>query len=118
MSAHNHSEEIGEYVPETYVPTAASHGTKELMKTFYILCVITVIDFIIYFTWPSGWDLMGRNITFIALGIVKAFFIVGTFMHLKHEKMFFILMLIIPAIAFLGMLIFGLLHEGNALSTY
>ncbi len=114
----SHIEDASEYIPETYVPKAASHGTKELWKTFYLLLFITVIDFIIYFSWPAGWPIMGRNIVFICLGIVKAFYIVGTFMHLKHEKMFMILMLILPALAFIGMLIFGLLHEGNAISTY
>jgi len=118
MSAHSTTENTGEYIPETYIPTAVSHGTGELWKTFWILLGITIVDFIIYFSWPSSMPMMARNITFICLGIVKAYFIIGTFMHLKYERMFMILMLILPAIVFLGMLIFGLLHEGNALSTY
>lgn len=102
-----------EYIPETYIPVAESHGTKELWQVFWILLGITILDFIIYFAWDAC---MARNIVFIVMGLVKAFFIVGTFMHLKFERMFMILMIVLPALAFIGMLVFGLLHEGNALS--
>lgn len=114
MTTHteNHTDS-NEYIPETYIPVASSHGTKELWKTFWILLAITIVDFIIYFTVEPS---MVRNVVFIVFGLVKAFFIVGTFMHLKHERMFMILMIVLPALAFIGMLVFGLLHEGNALS--
>lgn len=118
MSTHQTTETSGEYIPETYIPVAESHGTKELLKTFWILLGITLVDFIIYFSWPHSLPMMARNITFIILGVIKAYFIIGTFMHLKYERSFLIKMLIIPAIVLLGMLIFVFLHEGNALSTY
>jgi cytochrome c oxidase subunit IV len=102
-----------DYIPETYIPEPELHGTKELWKVFWLLLVITVVDFIIYFAMGAS---MVRNVIFIVLGLVKAFFIVGTFMHLKYERMFMILMIVLPALAFIGMLVFGLLHEGNALS--
>ena len=84
MTTHteNHTDS-NEYIPETYIPAASSHGTAELWKTFWILLGITIVDFIIYFTMPAS---MLRNIIFIVFGLVKAFYIVGTFMHLKHEK--------------------------------
>ena len=116
MASHsNNNIDNNEYVPETYVPEPELHGTAELWKIFWVLLVITVVDFIIYFAMGAS---MVRNIIFIVLGLVKAFFIVGTFMHLKYERMFMILMIVLPALAFIGFLVFGLLHEGNALSTY
>ena len=113
MSEHTENINNEEYIPETYIPTAVSHGTKELWQVFWILLGITVVDFIIYFAMGAS---MTRNIIFIVMGLVKAFFIVGTFMHLKFERQFMILMIVLPALAFIGMLVFGLLHEGNALS--
>jgi cytochrome c oxidase subunit IV len=66
----------------------------------------------IYFAMgPSGF----RNFIFIFFGIVKAYYIVGAFMHLKHEKINLALIILVPTIFILG-LIMGLLYEGNALS--
>jgi caa(3)-type oxidase subunit IV len=75
-----HDEE--NYDPIVWVPKAHSHGTKDLWKVFVILSVLTIIDIALYFTIPPGWI---RPTTFIVLGIVKAFYIVFTFMHLKYE---------------------------------
>lgn len=76
-----HDEE--HYDPTVWVPKAHSHGTKALMQTFVLLSVITVLDIILYFTIDPG---MTRNVIFIALGIVKAAFIVYVFMHLTYEQ--------------------------------
>jgi cytochrome c oxidase subunit IV len=66
----------------------------------------------IYFAMgPSGY----RYFIFIFFGIVKAYYIVGAFMHLKHEKINLALIILVPTIFILG-LIMGLLYEGNALS--
>jgi cytochrome c oxidase subunit IV len=58
----------------------------------------------------SGW----RNFIFIFFGLVKAYYIVGAFMHLKHEKINLALVILVPMIFVLG-LISGLLYEGSAL---
>jgi cytochrome c oxidase subunit IV len=102
----------GDYDPINYVPHTESHGTAELWKTFWILLGITIFDFVIYFVLgPSGI----RNFIFIFFGIVKAYFIVGAFMHLKYERINLALIILVPTIFILG-LIAGLLHEGNAIS--
>lgn len=109
MSSHqSHTE--GEYIPETYIPHPETHGTKSLWMIFWVLLFITVVDFAIYFMAPAG---LLRNIVFVALGIVKAYFIVGTFMHLKFEAKFLRYMLVLPAIVFLSYLVWFLLVEGN-----
>lgn len=84
---------------------------KDIWKTFWILLGLTVVDLAFYFYIPSG---MTRNVIFILLGIIKAYFIVGTFMHMKHEKTAIMLMIIVPVI-FIMALITAALYEGNYL---
>ena len=54
---------------------------KTIWKTFWILLVITISEVAIAFTSLSKELLM---FIFITLTIVKAYFIVAFFMHLKH----------------------------------
>lgn len=115
MSNEHHNHSSGEYIPETYIPHTESHGTKKLWKTFWILSLITVIDFVIYFTFGPS---MARNITFVAIGIVKAILIVGIFMHLNDEAKFLRWMIVLPAAIFLSYLAWLLLLEGSFVSTY
>jgi cytochrome c oxidase subunit 4 len=86
-----------------------SHGTKEIWKIFLWLTFITILDIILYFAMPAD---MLRHIIFIVFGIIKAYLIVGYFMHLKHEKMGLILSIVVPMIFIIG-LIAGLLYEGE-----
>ncbi len=90
-----------------------SHGTKEIWKIFGLLTVITILDIILYFMMDPT---MFRNIIFIVFGIVKAYLIVGYFMHMKHERLNLALSIIVPVLFIVG-LIFGLLFEGNFWST-
>ena len=101
----------GDYDPITYIPHTESHGTKALWKTFWLLLGITILDFILYFTMPMG---MFRNSIFIFFGLVKAYYIVGAFMHLKHEKINLALVILVPTLFIIG-LVAGLLYEGNAI---
>lgn len=90
-----------------------SHGTKDIWKIFIWLTVITILDIILYFTLAPN---MFRNITFVAFGIVKAYLIVGYFMHMKHEHKYLALSILVPVLFIVG-LIMGLLYEGNFWST-
>lgn len=110
----DHTHNNNEYEATTYIKHGESHGTKVLWRTFMILLFITVIDFIFYFQMPAS---LGRNIIFIALGIVKARFIVFDFMHMKHEVSTLVSVILVPML-FIAGLILGLLYEGHALSTY
>ena len=102
----------GEYDAINYIPHTESHGTKELWRTFWLLLGITILDFVIYFVIPATGL---RNFIFIFFGLVKAYYIVGAFMHLKHEKINLALIILVPTIFIVG-LIMGLLYEGNALT--
>jgi caa(3)-type oxidase subunit IV len=101
-----------EYNPVNYIPHSESHGTKEVWMGFWILLGLTLIDIAFYFIMPAN---MLRNSIFIVLGVVKAYYIVGTFMHLKYENNKLMLSIIIP-IVFILWLIVLLLYEGDALS--
>ena len=81
-----------------------------IWKVAGILTVLTAIEFIIAFTLGAG-DL--RTGIFIAMTIVKAFYIVGEFMHLKHEAKTLIWSILIPTI-FIVWLVIALIYEGGA----
>ncbi|MCC6721506.1 MAG: cytochrome C oxidase subunit IV family protein [Bacteroidia bacterium] len=97
------------YDPITYVPHTESHGTKDIWKTLIILGAITLFDIILYFAMPHS---MFRNWVFIFFGIVKAYYIVGSFMHLKNEKFELILIILVPMVLIIA-LVAGMLHDGN-----
>jgi cytochrome c oxidase subunit IV len=110
MASHtNDQNNQDSYDPITYIPHPELHGTKDIWVKFWILSGITVLDIFMYFAFPPS---MIRNILFIVFGIIKAFYIVGTFMHLKHERLNLILTIILPVI-FIIFFIVWMLYEGN-----
>ncbi len=84
---------------------------KVIWKTFWILLILTAIEFLIAFTMHHG---PLRISIFVAMTIVKAFYIVGEFMHLKHEAKTLIWTILIPVI-FVVWLIIALLYEGGSI---
>lgn len=82
---------------EHHTHTSEEHGHGEhasmskgkIWKVFFILLFITVIEFII-----ALWAIPGHhmsqsvgNYVYIFLTLLKAFYIVAYFMHLKYEKL-------------------------------
>ena len=61
----------------------------KIWKVFGILLLITVIEFIIALVFiPKGYMTQHvGNYIYIALTLLKAFYIVAYFMHLKYEKL-------------------------------
>ena len=124
MSEHNvaHTEEAhGEghaFEPEKGVHHV--HGSKkEIWKVFFILLAITVLEFIIALT-PIFREKLGKNPVvgiFLFLTIIKAFYIVGYFMHLRHEKMNMAYTILIPLL-FILYLIALMMLEGVAVFTH
>ena len=82
-----------------------------LWKIAGILFIITAIEFIFAFTMAAG---PLRTSIFIGLTIVKAFYIVAEFMHLKGEVKALMFSILIPLI-FVVWLIIALLFEGSAI---
>jgi cytochrome c oxidase subunit 4 len=100
-----------EYDPTTWVPEPDTHGTADIKKTFWILLFLTIVDVILYFLIPTEY-VLGRAFAFVLLGIVKAIYIVGTFMHMKHEKLGLATMIIAPMFFIIFFLVW-MMYEGN-----
>lgn len=82
---------------------------RKIWKVALILGVVTAIEFLFAFTMPRGVLLI---VIFIGLTIVKAFYIVGEFMHLRHEVKVLIWSILLPTI-FIIWLIIALIVEGG-----
>jgi len=82
MSDHAHSTEQGHGEHEGLTK-------KKIWQVFGILLLITVIEFFIaLWVLPHGYMSHGvGNFIYIALTLLKAFYIVAYFMHLKYEKL-------------------------------
>jgi caa(3)-type oxidase subunit IV len=87
----------------------AAMTKKTIWLVFWILLGLTVIDFAFYFMMEKGGF---RNFIFVALGIVKSYFIVGFFMHMKYERVRLAAMIVLP-MGFILALIAALLYEGG-----
>jgi len=87
-------------------------NVKVIWKTFWILLVVTMAEVGIAFT-PISKDIL--LVIFIVLTIVKAYFIVAYFMHLKHEKTSFKYSILLPFFLILFLIVMAI-AEGNYLN--
>lgn len=114
MSVNNHSsEEHGEH---------EELSVGKIWKVFFILLVLTVIEFIIaLWVKPAGYfgnhALLIGNTIYITLTLIKAYYIVAYFMHLKYEKFGFQLALTVSFI-FIIYFIVLMLIEGEFLNLH
>ncbi|MEO5600307.1 MAG: cytochrome C oxidase subunit IV family protein [Cyclobacteriaceae bacterium] len=87
---------------------------KKLWTVAAILGVITAFEFGVAFLVPHEFQTT-RVWIFVAMTIVKAAYIVGEFMHLRHEAKMLIWAILIPMIFVIWLLI-ALVYEGMAIS--
>lgn len=87
-------------------------NTKLIWRVFWILLGVTIFEVGISFTGVSKEILL---YTFIALTIVKAYYIVGYFMHMKFETIPLQWSILLPFVLIVY-LIFIAIYEGTALS--
>ncbi len=87
---------------------------KKLWTVAAILGIITAFEFGVAFLVPHEFQTT-RVWIFIAMTIVKAAYIVGEFMHLRHEAKMLIWAIMIPMIFVIWLLI-ALVYEGMAIS--
>lgn len=90
-------------------PDGGAAQRRQIWKVFIILSVLTAFEFLIAFTMPHG---TLKISIFVGMTIVKAFYIVGEFMHLKHEVKTLIWAILIPTVL-VAWLILALLLEGG-----
>jgi cytochrome c oxidase subunit IV len=110
---------------QQHTASVDSHGegmdTKRIWVVFGILLAITAVEFLVALGFVHHWHLVTKGPAlyafYIALTLVKAFYIVGYFMHLKFEKKSFIITCSIVFIFVLYMITL-ILIEGNYLNTH
>lgn len=80
---------------------------KKIWKVFFILLAITCVEFIIALVVVPGHPeyLRVANPVYIVLTLLKAFYIVAYFMHLKFEKLGLALAIIVPIIFIIGLIL-------------
>ena len=86
---------------------------KKIWGVFWILLGITALEFILALAVPE--TVMShsiKNVIYILLTILKAFYIVAFFMHLKFEKLGMVYAIIVPLIFIVGFIV-AMLYEGN-----
>ncbi len=103
--------ELHEDINEIIVQPADKAKIRQIWKVAGILAFITAIEFTLAYVMQAG---SLRISIFIALTLVKAFYIVAEFMHLGHEKKALIYTIIIPLILVLW-LTGALIMEGAAI---
>jgi cytochrome c oxidase subunit IV len=98
---------------------AESNSTRQIWVVFWILFILTAIEVALGIFKPSfmltnyivGVTLL--NMTFIVLTIIKAYYIVGTFMHLGHEEKSLQFSIVAPMWVLIPYLLFILLTEAS-----
>ena len=84
---------------------------KRIWTVAGVLAAVTAFEFLIAFIMPGG---PGKIFLFIALTLVKAFYIVAEFMHLKYEVKVLIWSIVLPMI-FVVWLVIALIYEGGSI---
>lgn len=85
---------------------------KKIWTVAGIMALITILEFVVAFTLPHEYKWLRISI-FVGMTIVKAFYIVAEFMHLRHEVKTLIWSIILP-LTFVVWLIIALLYEGGS----
>lgn len=92
-------------------------GTKEVIRVTIILTVLTIVELILGFAMMGmPEDGMTRHFikgVILILMLAKAFYIVGYFMHLKHEIRNLIMTICIPLFLFVWFII-AFLYDGHS----
>jgi cytochrome c oxidase subunit IV len=78
-----------------------SDSRKDVLKTIIILSVVTITEVGIAILYdhlnPTGGNFKWAiNLFMVIASIVKVYFIMGTFMHLKHETKGFLMTVFVP----------------------
>lgn len=107
MAHHEESQQVTVLPPD-------KEKIRKLWRVAGILGFITAIEFAVAFLVPHEFQ-STRVWLFIAMTIVKAAYIVGEFMHLRHEAKVLIWAIMIPMI-FVVWLLIALVYEGMAIS--
>jgi caa(3)-type oxidase subunit IV len=95
-----------------------SDSRKDVLKTIIVLSVVTVVEVGIAIMYDALASDGGKfkwviNLLMAVFSVVKVVYIMGTFMHLKHEKKYFMLSVLLPFL-FLVWAIIAFTFEGSS----
>jgi cytochrome c oxidase subunit IV len=112
-------EEHTEEVHERYSDEEYKHHVKSVYKTTGILAVVTVVEVVVALLYES-YGIEGAGMPRIPLmifvtlaSLVKAYWIMAVFMHVKYETKGFILSILVPTL-FLVWAIIAFMLEGDS----
>ena len=94
----------------------AGGGVKEIWKVTIILTVLTLVELGFGFMMMGMDDGLGKHFikgVIVILMLAKAFYIVGYFMHLKHEVRNLIMTVVVPLFLFVWFIV-AFLADGNS----
>ena len=94
--------------PQITVLPPDKEKIKKLWRVALIMAIVTAIEFVFAFTLEAGHL---KTSIFVILTIVKAGYIVGEFMHLRHEVKVLFWSILIPMIFVVWFLV-ALIYEG------
>lgn len=94
--------------PEITVLPPDKEKIKKLWRVAGIMAIVTAIEFVFAFSMEAGHL---KTSIFIVLTIVKAGYIVGEFMHLRHEVKVLFWSILIP-MAFVIWFLVAMIYEG------
>jgi cytochrome c oxidase subunit 4 len=96
----------------THIHTDEAHDDHEgmtrgrILKVFVILLIITAIEFFVALVIsPKNPGAVWINPIYIVLTLVKAFYIIAYFMHLKFEKVGLIVAIVVPVLFIIGLIL-------------
>src|ERR1700722_3881273 len=105
QAAHGEAEASHDFVIVEHGVHHVDASRKQIWRVFFVMLIITVLEFIIALTpgirrnelHPTG--LIPNDVVvmiFLGLTVLKAFYIVGYFMHLKMERINMIYTVLLP----------------------
>jgi len=109
MAHHSHEPQVTVLPPD-------KEKIKKLWTVALILLVITVFEFAVAFLVPHEFKYT-RVWIFVGMTIVKAGYIVGEFMHLRHEVKVLFWSVMIPIIFIVWMLV-AFVYEGMEMPVF
>ena len=94
-------------------------STRHIWIVFWILLILTTVEVLLGIFKPPFMienyiiGVSFLNMTFIVLTIIKAYYIVGAFMHLNHEVRLLQIFIVAPMFVLIPYLLFILLTEAS-----
>ena len=106
-----------------HITTHGDHGhgegmdKKRIWSVFFVLLAITALEFLIALGFVHHWGILQKgtlvNVIYIILTLVKAYYIVAFFMHLKFEKSSFIVCCSIVFVFIVYFIVLMLIEGGH-----